>query len=152
MISVVAHSAGIFCFLWLTMRVVGKRELSQMSAFDLVLVVVLGDLVTESVLGEDTSFTTAVTAVSTFALLTVAASWASWRWPRRRAFFEGVPTPLVARGELLRDAMRIERVTVDDLREAARADGYRDLDEVEWAVLETDGTFSFFRRNDGESS
>lgn len=146
MISVVLHSAAVFAFLWLVMRVVGKRELSQMSAFDLVLVVVLGDLVTESVLGEDTSLTTALTAISVFALLTVAASWASWRLPGRRAFFEGIPTPLVSRGRILHEALRLERVTVDDLKEAARAQGYRSLDEVEWAVLEPDGQFSFFAK------
>lgn len=148
MTGVVLHSVVVFAFLWLVMRVVGKRELSQMSAFDLVLVVVLGDLVTEAVLGEDTSLTTAVTAISAFALLTVAASWASWRFPRRRAFFEGVPTPLITRGKLVREALRLERVTVDDLKEAARAAGYRDLDEIEWAVLEPDGKFSFFAKQD----
>lgn len=146
MIGVVLHSAAVFAFLWLVMRVVGKREMSQMSAFDLVLVVVLGDLVTESVLAEDTSLTAAVTAVSVFALLTIAASWASWRWPRRRAFFEGIPTPLISHGRILHEALRLERVTVDDLREAARAEGHRSLDEIEWAVLEPDGQFSFFTK------
>lgn len=143
MTGIVVHSVALFAFLWLIMRIVGKRELSQLSAFDLVLVVVLGDLVTEAVLGEDTSLTAAVTAVSTFALLTVAASWASWRWPRRRAFFEGIPTPLISEGEPLEDAMAIERVNLDDLKEAARSQGHRSLDEVEWAVLEPDGSFSF---------
>lgn len=152
MTGVVLHSVALFAFLWLTMRIVGKRELSQLSAFDLVLVVVLGDLVTEAVLGEDTSLTTAVTAVSTFALLTVAASWASWRWPRRRDFFEGVPTPLISQGDRLEEAMAIERVNLDDLKEAARAQGHRNLDEVEWAVLETDGSFSFLPKSSGQSS
>lgn len=148
MTGVVLHSVGVFAFLWLTMRVVGKRELSQMSAFDLVLVVVLGDLVTEAVLGEDTSLTTAVTAIATFALLTIGASWASWRFPRRRAFFEGIPTPLISRGELIEEAMTLERVNVDDLKEAARNEGYRSLDQIEWAVLESDGSFSFFAKPD----
>lgn len=150
MIGVVLHSVAVFAFLWLTMRVAGKREMTQMSAFDLVLIVVLGDLVTESVLAEDTSLTAAVTAISVFTLLTVAASWASWRLPRRRAFFEGIPTPLISHGELLPEAMRLERVTVDDLTEAARADGHRSLDEIEWAILEPDGTFSFFTKESGD--
>ena len=146
--SILLHSVAVFALLWIVMRVVGKRELSQLSAFDLVLLVVMGDLVAEGVLGEDTSLTGAVVAVATFALLTVIVSWASWRLPRARAVFEGLPTVLVRDGEVLDEALKIERVNLEDLREAARQAGHRNLDDIDWAVLETDGTFSFFARHD----
>jgi len=129
------------------MRVVGKRELSQLSAFDFLLLVVMGDLVAEAVLKEDTSLTAAVVAVSVFALLTVLVSWTSWRLPSARAVFEGLPTVLVRDGQILHEALKIERVNLEDLREAARRDGHDNLDDIDWAVLEADGTFSFFRRD-----
>jgi len=117
--SVVIQATVVFAVLWLVVRVVGKRELSQLSAFDLILLVVIGDLIAEGVISEDTSVTGAVIAVSTFCLLTVALSWLSWRFPRAQRALEGIPTLLI-----------------------------RDLDRVEWAVLEQDGSFSFFERED----
>ncbi len=117
--SVVIQATVVFAVLWLVVRVVGKRELSQLSAFDLILLVVIGDLIAEGVISEDTSVTGAVIAVSTFSLLTVALSWLSWRFPRTQRALEGIPTLLI-----------------------------RDLDRVEWAVLEQDGSFSFFERED----
>ena len=59
---------------------------------------------------------------------------------------EGVPTLLIRNGELIEEALRIERLNLEDLRTAARLEGIRDLEDVEWAVLEQDGKFSFFAR------
>lgn len=146
--SVVIQATVVFAVLWLVVRVVGKRELSQLSAFDLILLVVIGDLIAEGVISEDTSVTGAVIAVSTFSLLTVALSWLSWRFPRTQRALEGIPTLLIRDGEILDEALRLERVTMDDLHAAARQEGIRDLDRVEWAVLEQDGSFSFFERED----
>lgn len=142
----VTHAAIIFVVAWLLIRVVGKREASQLSPFDFVILVVMGDLIAEGVVGEDTSLTGAIIAISTIALLTVVVSWASWRLPRARPVFEGLPTILIRDGEVLREALRIERLTLADLHEAARAKGIRDLATVGWAVLEQDGSFSFFER------
>ncbi|MDP9821127.1 DUF421 domain-containing protein [Nocardioides massiliensis] len=144
---IVLQAAVVFVLLWFVVRVVGKRELSQMSAFDLVLLVVIGDLIAEGVISEDTSVTGAVIAVATFALLTVGLSWLAWRFPRAEKALEGVPTLLIKNGVVLEEALNLERVTITDLHEAARQEGIRDLDDVEWAVLEQDGTFSFFERD-----
>lgn len=143
----VVTSVLAFALIWVVLRVVGKRELSQLSAFDFVILVVLGDLVAEGVVAEDTSLTGAVIAVATFGLLTVALSWLSWRLPSRaRPLFEGTPTLLIKDGELIEEALRIERLEINDLHEAARADGIRDLKDIEWAVLEADRIFSFFQQ------
>lgn len=143
----VIHSVIVFVLIWVVLRIVGKREMSQISPFDFVILVVLGDLVAEGVVAEDTSLTGAFIAVATISLLTVALSWLSWRLPKRaRPLFEGTPTLLIKGGELIEEALRIERLDLNDLHEAARADGIRDLNDIEWAVLEADGTFSFFKR------
>lgn len=148
--SIVVHSVIVFVLLWVTFRVTGKRELSQLSAFDFILLIVLGDLVAEGVLGEDTSLTGAAIAVSTFALLTVLLSWVSFRMPQARGVFEGLPTVLMRRGKVLDEALKLERVNVEDLREAARREGFQHLEEIEWAVLEPDGAFSFFAKASSE--
>jgi len=142
--SIVLSSVAVFFLIWVVVRAVGKRELSEMAPFDFVILVVMGDLIAEGVIAEDTSVTGALVAVSTFGLLTVVISWLSWRMPRRRALFEGVPTLLIRDGEIIEEAMRIERLNIEDLLVAARQQGIGDLDDVRWAVLEQDGQFSFF--------
>jgi len=144
--SIVLSAVAVFALVWVVVRIVGKRELSEMAPFDFVILVVMGDLVAESVIAEDTSVTGAVIAVATFGLLTVVVSWISWRLPQHRSVFEGVPTLLIRNGELIEEALRIERLNLEDLRTAARLEGIRDLEDVEWAVLEQDGKFSFFAR------
>lgn len=146
--STVLSAVAVFVLVWLVVRIVGKRELSEMAPFDFVILVVLGDLVAESVIAEDTSVTGAVVAVATFGLLTVVVSWLSYRLPRQRPVFEGVPTLLIRDGEVIEEAMRIERLNRADLLAAARIEGIRRLDDVEWAVLEQDGKFSFFAREE----
>ncbi|TCI98738.1 YetF domain-containing protein [Aeromicrobium sp. IC_218] len=142
--SIVISATVVFVLVWLVVRIVGKRELSELSAFDFVILVVVGDLVAEGVISEDTSVTGAVVAVATIALLTVGTSWLSWKLPRRRSFFEGVPTLLVRDGRIIHESLRIERLDEADLLAAARTNGIEHLEDVKWAVLEQDGSFSFF--------
>lgn len=150
--AIVLHSALVFLLVWLVVRVVGKREMSQLSAFDFVILVVMGDLVAETVVGEDTSITGAVISVSTFALLTVFMSWLSFRFSSARRLLEGRATLLIKDGELLEEAMKIERLDITDLHEAARKQGFSDLDDVAWAVIEQDGSFSFFGKDKNEAT
>ncbi|UMG91100.1 DUF421 domain-containing protein [Nocardioides sp. TF02-7] len=150
MITVV-YSVLVFFLLMAVLRVMGKRELSEMSAFDLVILFVIGDLIAEAVVSEDTSFSGAFVAVATFALLTIAMSWLSFRFPRLENVLDGAPTVIVRDGVPDEEAMRRERITVYDLHEAARGNGIEDVDEIELALLEPDGSFSFFTRSSDSS-
>ena len=143
---VVAYSVAVFLLLMGVLRLMGKRELSEMSAFDLAILFVMGDLIAEAVISEDTSFTGALVAVATFALLTVAMSWLSFRFPRLETLLDGTPTVIVRDGVPDEKAMRRERITRYDLHEAARGNGIRDVADIELAMLEPDGSFSFFTR------
>lgn len=146
MISTILHSALIFFFLMATLRLMGKRELSQISAFDLVILFIIGDIVAESVVQEDTSSLGAITSVAVFALLTILMSWISYRWSRTRSVIDGISCIIIVDGEPDRSVMRRERITLDDLQEAARSHDIRDLADVELGVLEPNGKFSFFTR------
>lgn len=138
----------VFVLLWLVIRVGGKREVAQLSAFDMILLVTLGDLVSQGIMQEDYSLTGTGIAVATFALAGITLSWVSFRWPRTRAALNGVPRVVVRDGEPLLEVLAGERMTFDDLCEAARSQGVRRLADVEVCVLETDGTFSFFVAED----
>jgi uncharacterized membrane protein YcaP (DUF421 family) len=143
--EIVLRAVVMFGFLWLVTRAVGKRELGQLSAFELVLLVSMGDLVQQSVTQEDYSVTGGVLTVGTFALLSVGLSYLSWRFPRSRKVLEGRPAVLMRDGEAAEDVLAHERLTMTELREAARKNGIRDLGDVELAVLENDGSISFFK-------
>jgi uncharacterized membrane protein YcaP (DUF421 family) len=142
--DVVIRSVVVFLLLWMVIRVSGKREVGQLSAFDLILLVTVGDLVSQGVVQEDYSLTAAVVAVATFALAGVALARLGFWFPRVRPVLAGVPRVVVRDGDLVLDVLEGERITIDDVFEACRKQGIRSLHDVELCVLEVDGTFSFF--------
>jgi uncharacterized membrane protein YcaP (DUF421 family) len=150
-VEVVFRAAVMFCFLWMVTRAVGKRELGQLSAFELVLLVTMGDLIQQSVTQEDYSISGGMLTIGTFALLSVALSWASWRFPRTRRVVEGRPAVVVRAGEPQERVLADERLTRTELLAAARKHGIRDLGDVELAVLENDGSISFFTRRGAQT-
>jgi len=150
--EIVFRSLIVFFFLWVVTRAVGRSQLGELSTFQLLLFVTMGDLVQQAVTQQDYSVTTAVLAVSTFALLTVAFSWLSWRYRRVRPLITGVPLIIVKDGEPEMQALKRERMSLDELYTQAREQGIRKLGEIELAILETDGKVSFFTKgSSGES-
>jgi uncharacterized membrane protein YcaP (DUF421 family) len=144
--EIVVRAAVMYVFLWVVTRATGKATLGELSTFQLVLYVVLGDLIQQGVTAQDYSLTGAVLATSVFAVFTVALSWISLRWPGTRPVIHGAPVVVVTNGEMQSDLMRAERLSVDELYEAARANGIERMSQVRLAVLEADGQASFFKR------
>jgi uncharacterized membrane protein YcaP (DUF421 family) len=144
--EIVVRALVLFAFLWWVTRATGKATLGELSTFQLVLYVVMGDLVQQGVTGQDYSVTGAVLAVAVFAVATVTLSWVDQHWPRARPVVHGSPVVVVDSGEPQSEAMKAERLTIDDLYEAAREKGIERLSQVRLAVLEADGRISFFTR------
>jgi uncharacterized membrane protein YcaP (DUF421 family) len=141
--DLVLRAVVIFFFIWLITRVVGRRELSTMEPFDLILLVVIGDLVQQGVTQSDYSMSGAVIVIITIALLTVAMSYASFRFRRLRPALEGEPLILIHDGQIVERNLRRERLTVDELAAEARQSQIASLADVRLAVLETNGRISF---------
>ena len=146
--EVVWRAAAIYFFLWFITRVIGKRELGQMSAFELVLLVTMGDLIQQGVTQEDFSVTGAMLAVGTFALLIVTFSYLSWRFKGSRPALEGMPVVVIKDGRMLESVMRYERLSDTELQEGLREQGIDDVGKVSVGVLEPDGKLSFFTEQD----
>jgi len=146
--DIVYRAAVIYFFLWFITRAIGKRELGSMSAFELVLLVTMGDLIQQGTTQEDFSVTGAMLAVGTFALLMVFFSWVSFRFKKTRPLLEGMPVVVVQDGKLRDEVMRYERLDKDELFEGLREQGIDDLAKVKVGVLEPDGKFSFFTDDD----
>jgi uncharacterized membrane protein YcaP (DUF421 family) len=141
----------IFLFLWIITRVVGRSTVGELSTFQLVLFVTMGDVVQQAVTQQDYSLTTGILAVSIFASLTIAIGWSTLRWPRLRSIVHGVPVLIVRDGVPIDHAMRRERLTLDDLQAAARQQGFERLGDIRLAVLEANGAISFFARDASEN-
>lgn len=144
--EIVIRAAVVFSFIWLVTRGMGRRELAQLNAFELIVLVTIGDLVQQAITSEDYSVTGAVLAVGTIVLLTVALSTLSWRFNRFADVAGGRPILVMRDGKVLTDVLKQERYNYDDLLEEARSKGIADLAEVEAAILEADGKMSFLTR------
>jgi uncharacterized membrane protein YcaP (DUF421 family) len=149
--EIVVRAALIFAFLWLVTRVVGRSTLGELSTFELLLYVTMGDLVQQGVTQQDYSVTAAVLAVGVFALLTLALAYLSWRFPRLRPVIRGRPVVIVRDGLPMTDEMGRQRLPFEDLVEAARQKGIRRISDIEIAVLETNGRLSFFTSEGADS-
>ena len=140
--DLVVRAAVVFLFIYLVTRVAGKRELSSMEPFDLILLVVMGDLVQQSITQSDYSVTGALIVISTITLLTVFVAWVNWRFRRMRSVLEGQPVVLMENGRMIEPNMKRERITVEDIESEARQQQVTDLADIRWAVLETSGRIS----------
>jgi uncharacterized membrane protein YcaP (DUF421 family) len=147
-VQIVVRAVAMYLFVWFLTRAMGKKELSQLSAFEMILAVAMGDLIQQGVTQEDQSLTGAMLAVGTFGLLVLLFSYTSFRFPKTRPVLEGLPIIVVRDGEPIDRAMRYERITLDEVKEAARGQGIADLAEVRLCVLEPSGQFSFIKKED----
>jgi uncharacterized membrane protein YcaP (DUF421 family) len=144
--DIVLRAVFAFFFVLLLTRIVGRRELSSLQPFDVILLVMIGDLVQQGVTQNDFSVTGIVLAGGTIAVLTVVVSYGSFKIPKLRPVLDGEPVIVVQDGEPIRRNLDRNRVTIDEVRAAARYEGIAALRDVEWAVLETSGKISFITR------
>lgn len=136
----------LFPLALLLTRVVTRREIGSLEPFDLVLLVVLGDMLQQGITQNDQSVTGAAIVVVSLALLSVLSAFLTYRLRPLRRALEGEPVILIADGDLVHRNLQRERITLEELSAQARLVQIRDLGEVGWAVLETNGRISFLTR------
>jgi uncharacterized membrane protein YcaP (DUF421 family) len=141
--DLVIRAAVAFLFVYLLTRVIGRRELSSMQPFDLIMLVMIGDLVQQGVTQNDFSVTGALLVGATIALMTVAVSYTSFKIPRLRPVLDGEPVIVVEDGKPIERNLRRNRITLEELAAAARQQQITAIEEVRWGVLETNGRISF---------
>ena len=132
----------LFFFVFLLTRIIGRRELSSLEPFDLILLIVIGDAIQQGLTQDDYSVTGALIVIGTFAILQILVSYLSFRFPRLRPTLDGEPIVVVQDGRAIEKNMKRERITVDEVMVAARQEQVASLDRIAWAVLETSGKIS----------
>jgi uncharacterized membrane protein YcaP (DUF421 family) len=144
--DIVLRGIAVYAFIYLLTRVVGRRELSTLQPFDLILLIILGDSVQQGLTQDDYSITGAVIAVGTIAVLQVLTSYASFRFPRLRPVLDGEPIVIVEDGKPIQRNLKRERLTLEEVMEEARGQQIQSVDKIKWAVLETSGNISFIEK------
>ena len=145
--DLVVRAAIAFAFVLLLTRVVGRRELSSLEPFDVIMLVMIGDLVQQGVTQNDFSLTGMLLVGGTIGVLTVATSYAGFRFPRLRPALEGEPVIVLEDGKPIDRNLQRNRITVEELAAEARLQQYASLDDLRWAVLETNGKISFIPKS-----
>ncbi len=152
LLRILVVGAASYVVLIVYIRLFGKRTLSKMNAFDLVVTVALGSTLATVILSKDVKLVEGLFALLLLCSLQFVAAFASIHWRAAERLIKSEPRLLVHRGELLTAAMRRERVTRDEVLAAVRAQGIADLSQVEAAVLESDGSVSIVSGSPGERS
>jgi uncharacterized membrane protein YcaP (DUF421 family) len=148
-VDLVLRAVVVYFLIFLFTRVIGRRELGKLEPFDLIMLVVLGDLVQQGVTQSDYSLTGVFLVVGTICILTVAMSFLGFKVPRLRPLLGGEPLVLVEDGEVVERNLRRQRLTVEELAAQARLNQIATLREVRFAVLETSGEISFIQKESG---
>lgn len=135
----VLRVAAIYVFVLLALRVLGKREFGQLSPIEMVTLLMIPEIVSQALTGDDYSLTNAAVGVATLLVLVFATSLLTHRFPKAEIVVSGQPTVLVRRGELIVDALNAMRISPDEVFSEMHKAGLQRLDQVQWAILESDG-------------
>jgi uncharacterized membrane protein YcaP (DUF421 family) len=141
-VQIVARASVVFWMVFCLTRGLKRRTLADMAPFEMILLVVLGDIIQQGVVQQDYSITGAMLAMASFGFWLTVITFLTWRSTRARLILEGVPVVLVIDGEPVDRALAAEHMPLEEVLEAARQQGVDDLAKVRLAVLEVSGKIS----------
>lgn len=136
------RSVGVYLFLLVAFRLAGKRQVGQMTAFDLVVLLVISNVVQNALIGNDNSLGGGLLGATAILVLNAGVAWLTFRYKRVERLVEHTPTVLVKHGQILRDNLRRERLSMAELRAALRRERVISLSDVRYVILEEDGHLS----------
>lgn len=140
---IIALSLGSVAAIFILTKLMGYREISQMSTFDYINSITIGSIAAEMATSLESSFVQPLTAMIVYALATLALSWVSLKSLRARRVIEGTPLVLMNGGELYRENLKKAKINVTEFLAQCRVNGYFDISKLEAAILEGDGKISF---------
>jgi uncharacterized membrane protein YcaP (DUF421 family) len=147
-VDLALRAVVVYVFVYLLTRIVGRRELSSLGPFDIILLVVIGDAVQQGLTQDDYSLTGAMIVVTAIALMQVLTSYLSFRFNFLRPVLEGEPIVIIQDGKAIERNIRRERLTIEEVMEEARNSAQiGSLDEIQFAILETTGAISFIQKS-----
>lgn len=143
----ILRSVVVYLFLLLAFRFMGKRQVGQLTPFDLIVLLIIANVVQNAVIGNDNSLGGGLLGAVVILSLNWAVVMATYRFKSLRRLMAGEPTLLVHNGRVFHDRMEREHISIDDLNAALRKSGVADLLQVRFAVLEENGQISVIPKN-----
>ena len=139
----VLRAAAVYLFVLIVFRISGKRSLSQITTFDFILLLIIGEATQQALVGEDYSITNAIVVIGTLITLEMVFSSLGRRWPAFNRVVESLPVVVVEHGKLLEERVKQEGVTVSEILAAGREKhGLERLEQFKYAILERHGGIS----------
>lgn len=145
LLKVAGGSAALYILIIICLRLLGKKGLAELSLGDLVLIILIGEAI-GSLIPQENAFLSAVTCIITLSVTNYLILNAAFRFKFLKRFLEGSPVVIVSNGRISRRKMEKEKITREDLEEALRENGIKDISNVKKAVLETDGGISIVEK------
>lgn len=149
--ELILRAIVVFSFLFIGLRVIGKKHVGELAPFDLVVLLLLSETAQNSLIGNDTTLVGGLISAATLIALAQGMNWLSWRSKRVSRILEGVPKIIVRHGHRCAAEMAMEKVTISELVEAMRRQGCSNISEVRVAILENDGKISVIKRGTPQS-
>ncbi len=147
--DMILRAVAMYVLVLVVFRIAGRRTLSEMTAFDFVLLLVIGEATQQALLGDDFSITTAAIVIVTLVGLDVGLSYVKGLSPRLATLLDGRPMILVERGKPIAERLARSRVDEEDILEAARQSrGLERMDQIGYAILEVSGGISIIPNGD----
>lgn len=148
LLEIAVRTTIIYVVVLVGIRLTGKREVGQMTPFDLVLLLLISNAVQNAMTGPDTSVTGGLVAAVTLLAVNAVVSRLAWRYTKVRKLVEGTPTLLIHSGKILEENLAKEELTRESLQQALREHSVASVEEVKLAVLEVDGSISVLKNDD----
>lgn len=149
-LMVLVRSLASLAVLFLTTKLIGKKQVSELSMFDYVIGISIGNFAAEMILNTEVNFFSGLIAVIIFGLISYFVSYITLKSIKLRKFFMGTPTILIQNGKILKKNLFNARLDINDLLEQCRSNGYFDLSEIEYGVLEANGNLSILPKSENK--
>lgn len=147
--DMVIRGVLVYAILWIVLRCTGRRVIAQITVFDFILLLVIGEATQNALLGDDNTMTNAAVVIITLMVADDTCTTIRAKSKRFERFMEGIPVRLMARGQLLAEPLERERVDQDDILQVARsAHGIARIDQIEEAYLEPSGGISIIPKTE----
>lgn len=143
--QIIGRATVVFWMIFLLTRGLKRRSLADMAPFEMILLVVLGDIIQQGVMQQDYSVTGAFLSLGAFGFWITMVTYVTWRSKKARRIMEGVPVVLVADGKPIDRALAVEHMPLEEVLEAARQQGVDDLAKIRLAILEVSGRISIIQ-------
>jgi len=144
--ALLIRAVAVYLFLLVGLRLAGRREMAQLTTFDLILLLILSNAVQNSINAGDNSLGGGLISALMLLVLNWVVGWAAYRWPAFERLIQGRPMVIITDGKVHFRNMRRERISLEELRSALRKQGIEAVSECRHAVLESDGTLTAIKK------